>query len=454
LKSFFLPYQLRWLNDKSRIKIFEKSRRIGGTYVQAYEDMYDCIATKNLKVYFSSTDMTAASEYIDYCSDWAIKLNAIAKVIEQTQGDEPGIEFIDESKGIKSLAIEFSNGSKITTLSSNPKAFRSKGGKIVWDEAAWHDNAEKMWAAAKPAVMWGHAMRILSTHNGKNSVFNKLIEKSDETGYSVHRVPITLAVEEGLADRILGRQLTKTEREEWLATEHQGCLTESAWRQEYLCEPQDESCVMLPYTLIQACERESLLASPKELKGELYLGQDVARRNHCSTIYVLEKTGSVYTTRYLRVMRNMPWSKQEEVLYELLANPNVRRACLDKTGLGDQFCERAQERFGRTRVEGVTFTGATKEDLAISLEKAFQDISVLIPKDDEQRESLHSVRKIVTTAGNTRYDAAETKAGHGDHFWALALAMHAGGKQKGTPWAVSSSPWNEGESMERILRGF
>lgn len=454
MKSFFLPYQMRWLNDRSRVKIFEKSRRIGGTYAQAYEDVFDCIAAKNLKVYFSSTDMTAASEYIDYCSWWASKLNAVAKVIEQTQGDEPGIEFLDESKGIKSTAIEFGNGSRIATLSSNPKAFRSKGGKIVWDEAAWYDSAEKMWAAAKPAIMWGHSMRILSTHNGKNSVFNRLVEHSAETGYSVHRVPITLAVEEGLADKIMGRPLTKAEREEWLAAEHRGCLAESAWRQEYLCEPQDESCAMLPYALIQACERENLLAAPKSLTGELYLGYDVARKNHSSVIYVLEKTGSVCAARYLRAMRNTPWSKQEEVLYELLATAGIRRACLDKTGLGDQFCERAQERFGRARVEGVTFTGSVKEDLAISLEKAFQDISVLIPKDDEQRESLHSVRKIVTAAGNARYDAAETKAGHGDHFWALALALHAAGRQKGMPWAASYNPQGGAESAERILRGF
>ena len=32
LTEFFFPYQKRWLADKSKVKIFEKSRRIGGLH--------------------------------------------------------------------------------------------------------------------------------------------------------------------------------------------------------------------------------------------------------------------------------------------------------------------------------------------------------------------------------------------------------------------------------------
>jgi phage FluMu gp28-like protein len=210
---------------------------------------------------------------------------------------------------------------------------------------------------------------------------------------------------------------------------------------------------MLPYALIQSCERENLLMPPERLSGELFLGFDVARKKHLSVIYVLEKSEGAYSARHLRVMKNVPWSEQESALWELLALPGMRRACIDASGLGDQLTERARERFG-SKAEAVKFTGAVKEDLAISLEKAFQDMSLLIPKDGQQRESLHSVRKVVTSAGNTRYDAAETEAGHGDHFWALALALHAAGKCKGMGWAVSGNPWERSESAESVFRAF
>ena len=37
------------------------------------------------------------------------------------------------TENIKALVIEFKNGTKIHALSSNPKGFRSKGGKVVLD---------------------------------------------------------------------------------------------------------------------------------------------------------------------------------------------------------------------------------------------------------------------------------------------------------------------------------
>jgi phage FluMu gp28-like protein len=452
--EYFLPYQNRWLADRSRIKIFEKSRRIGGTFAQSYEDVFDCLHQKNLKVYFSSSDWSAADEYRDYCSAWASKFNAIAKTVYCES--EESVEFFDEDRDVKITRIEFpATGSKIILLSSNPKAFRSKGGKIVWDEAAWHDNAEKMFAAAKPAIMWGHSMRILSTHNGVKSVFNQLVEKikAGDLDYSLHTVPISLAVSEGLADRIEKRTLTEKELEQWLENERKGCLTDSIWRQEYMCEPQDESKAMLPYTLIQSCERDNLLVPVKNLSGELYVGFDVARKKHLSVIYVIEKTGNAFSVRHIRAMQNAPWSMQESVLWQLLENPAVRRACIDCTGLGDQITERAKNMFG-SKVEAVRFTGAVKEDLAISLERAFQDMNILVPQDQMQRESLHSVRKTVTAAGNARYEASETEAGHGDYFWALSLALHAAQTSKGPVWSMSGSPIPENDRMRSVLRGF
>ena len=64
--KFFLPYQMRWLNDNSKVKIWEKSRRIGATYVQSYEDVRDCVKRIVPAVWFSSADESAAREYMRY----------------------------------------------------------------------------------------------------------------------------------------------------------------------------------------------------------------------------------------------------------------------------------------------------------------------------------------------------------------------------------------------------
>ena len=61
-EAYFLPYQQRWLKDKSRFKIWQKSRRIGATYCQSYEDVRDCVEGTVKKVFFSSADESAGKE--------------------------------------------------------------------------------------------------------------------------------------------------------------------------------------------------------------------------------------------------------------------------------------------------------------------------------------------------------------------------------------------------------
>ena len=167
--NYFLPYQERWLNDKSKIKIWEKSRRIGATYVQSYEDVRDCVNKTVPAVWFSSADESAAKEYIDYCEQWVKLFHITAKRL--------GEVIIDNDKDIKAFVIQFSNGTKIHALSSNPKGFRSKGGKVVLDEFAFHNNPEELWKAARPCITWGFPLRILSTHNGQNCLYYKFIDQ-------------------------------------------------------------------------------------------------------------------------------------------------------------------------------------------------------------------------------------------------------------------------------------
>jgi len=140
----FLPYQRRWLEDRARIKIWEKSRRIGATYVQAYEDVRDCLSGAVPAVWFSSADESAAKEYMLLCELWIRLFNAVAKRLD--------IDPATSRNGVQVHAISFTSGGKITVLSSNPKAFRSKGGKIVLDEFAFHADQDAMWAAARPCI--------------------------------------------------------------------------------------------------------------------------------------------------------------------------------------------------------------------------------------------------------------------------------------------------------------
>jgi len=104
--------------------------------------------------------------------------------------------------------------------------------------------------------------------------------------------------------------------------------------------------------------------------------------------------------------------------------PRLRRACIDETGIGRQFAERAATRHAG-RAEGVTFTGPVKETLAYPLKAALEDRSLKLPADAAAIAAFRSIRKETTSAGNIRFAGDRNANGHADEFWAAALALHA-----------------------------
>jgi len=418
--KYFLPYQINWLKDESKIKIWEKSRRIGATYVQAYEDVRDCISGKVPSVWFSSADESAAKEYILYCSMWAKLFDKGAKDL--------GELVIESDKSIKTFTIEFSNGKRINALSSNPKAFRSKGGKVVLDEFAFHADAPALWKAAKPVITWGFPLRILSTHHGQQSLYFKFIDqiKKGKLNWSLHTTTIYDAVNDGIVDKILSKKATVQEKENWVKSLEEDSFDKTTWLEEYCCIPVDEATAFLSYDLITGCEDNCLLGN-EDFQNDFYVGVDIGRRKDLTVIWVVELIGNRFFTRIVKELEKTPFKIQKEILYDILQHPKFRRCCIDSTGIGMQLAEETQTDFGKFRVEPIMFTGRTKEELAFNLYTNFEDKNVVIPSMHNIREDLHSIRKVTSASNNIRFDVAQSEvSGHADRFWALALALYAG----------------------------
>lgn len=417
--QLFLPYQRRWLADQGRFKIWEKSRRIGATYVQAYEDVRDASRRdKPMDVWFSSADETAAKEYILYCGLWSRVLNVAA--------NDLGEIVIDRDDDIKARAVEFASGKRIHGLTSNPKAFRSKGGKLVWDEAAFHPDADQLWKAAAPVATHGYPVRVLSTYNGKGNRYYRMVSDARKGNkWKLHTTTIEDAVREGLADRIAGRALSDEERAAFLAECWDIAGDEETYQQEYMCVPVDAATAWLPWELITAVEHPDAGRPELYQGGDVYVGMDIGRRRDLTVIWVIERVGDVLWTREVVTMKNASFAAQDAELDRVFATYRVRRACMDQGGMGEKPVEDAKARHGGTRVEGVIFTGPVKQHLATEGKRRFEDRQLRTPADRDIRNSHHAVRKVTTVAGNPRFDADRNEAGHADEFWAHMLALHA-----------------------------
>ncbi|EOK7169926.1 hypothetical protein WHA40_RS27875, partial [Escherichia coli] len=111
----------------------------------------------------------------------------------------------DKKEEILTYMIRFPNsGFKIQALSSRPSNLRGLQGDVVIDEAAFHESLDELLKAAMALTMWGARVRIISTHNGVDNLFNQYIQEAREgrKDYSVHRITLDDAIADGLYRRI------------------------------------------------------------------------------------------------------------------------------------------------------------------------------------------------------------------------------------------------------------
>lgn len=424
----FLPFQTRWIDDRSRLKLMEKSRQIGISWGTAYATVERTAPRENRHdQWVSSRDEIQARLFLEDCKKFAGMLNMAA--------NDLGAVIIDDEKKISAYVLAFANGKRIHSMSSNPDAQAGKRGGRVLDEFALHPDPRKLYSIAYPGITWGGQMEIVSTHRGSANFFNELIEdvkeRGNPKGFSLHTVTLQDALDQGFLYK-LQEVLPKDDERmamdeaEYFDFIRSGCASEEQFLQEYMCCPADDAGAFLTYDMIAACEyRPGDAWELTGLENELYLGVDVGRSKDLTVMWLLERVTGSYFTRKIVELQNTSFSAQEDILYELLAIPAIRRCCIDSTGLGMQFAERAQEKFGTYRVESVRFSATVKEELAYPVRSAFEDLAVRIPRNDVIRADLRGIRKKTTAAGNIRFEADRGPDGHSDRFWALALAIHA-----------------------------
>lgn len=479
-------YQKRWIEDKSRLKIGMFTRQGGKSFGTALEAVIDCFQHKTTWVFLSAGERQS-KELMNKAAMHAKAMNlAILELQEQFRDEN------DNRTEYKQLEIIFPNGSRIIGLPANPATARGHSANILLDEFALHKDSRAIWTALYPSITRGYKIRIISTPLGKKNKFYELWtgrtlqiwdgqeyqHVGERGGYSKHKVTIFDAVDMGL--KLYDDEGELCEPEDLRL----GLADDEAWHQEFLCEFVDEQTAFLTYDLIESCEdctidhmppwAENLLAAaiahhdkhkgeenppPFEawhilrdvlFPGELYLGFDVARHRDLSVIWLDEEVNGIGRARAVIAMKGQPYAVQEYVLWSLIKLPQFRRGCIDQSGLGNQLAERAIK-IWPSKIEGVTFSNASKETLAVGLKKNLEDRKEALPPDTTIRQSLHAIKKVATTAGNFRYDAdRDEKIGHADHFWGKALAVQARGGYAGPVWAASRGK----RAAKKMLEGY
>lgn len=463
LSKIFLPYQREWLADDSVVKISDKSRQIGLSWTEAFDAAYRASRSENgMDSWIIHLNEDSAREWVGDVAFWAKFLNAAAGEVEEVAVEE-------EKRDIKAFRIEFASGHRVTALSSRPSNLRGKRGKVVIEEAAFHESLDDLVKACMAFLIWGGRVSIISTHNGEESEYNQLLNQvraGKKRGWSVHRVTFDQACEQGLYERIAertGLPLTEEAKREWMADKYADYGEHAD--EELRCIPSRGGAIYLPRILAESCMdkgvghvewmefgNEHLQLTRQQRKTDVeercrlqltkilnnihpgdktFFGQDFARSNNLSCIAVIVKTPQMeLSVPLLLKLFNCPFEDQKQIALWLLSRLRKRSrfaaGSIDATGSGASHAEAVHE-YHRS-VEQTVINLEWHISAWPRYKAHLEDKSIKLPKDDDLLDS-HSL--IVKEKGVPHIHNKKTikdsrgREAHADDLMAICLAVYA-----------------------------
>jgi phage FluMu gp28-like protein len=466
--GILLPYQQRWVADQADVKFIEKSRRVGISWAEAADDTLYASQKGNgekRNVWYIGYTKDMALEFINDCANWARAYNmAVSSINEYEEPDEDDQGIVKEQK-ILAYKITFESGWRITALSSRPTNLRGKQGRVVIDEAAFHDDLPGLLKAAMALLMWGGQVRVISTHFGDSNEFNSVIQdiRAGKKPYSLHRVTFDEALQDGLYKRIcevLKRQWSPEAEVTW----RQGIIDsygEDA-DEELFCIPSQGTGVFLTRAVIEKClsadiqviryeQQTSFGALPDHIrhaevsdwceeilkpllvgidsKQNAVFGEDFARTGDLTVMkFWLENQKANWRELFQLELRNMPFQQQEQILYYICDRlPRFQFGALDARGNGQYLAERAMQRYGEGRIAQVMITEAWYRENMPAYKAAFEDQTITMARDADVIEDHRAFKVIkgVAKLPEIRQKGKDNKKRHGDSGIAGAMACFA-----------------------------
>jgi phage FluMu gp28-like protein len=453
----FLPYQRAWIADQARVKVCEKSRRIGLTWCEAADRALSAASKSGMDTWYIGYNNDMALEFVETAAWWARQFDRVARRVEE-------IAVHDQSRDILAYRIRFASGRKIVALSSRPSNLRGKQGCAVIDEAAFHEDLQGLLKAALAFTMWGGCVRVISTHNGADSAFNELVSdiRAGWRPYSLHRITLEDAVAQGLYKKIaerLEREWSPEREAEW-KRELEDFYGDNA-DEELHCIPRASAGAFLSSVLIEARMESGVPVIRWEMPAEFgerseavrraetaafledhlqrvldaldptlatCFGEDFGRLGDLTVIWPMQIASDLTRrTPFAVELRNIPFRQQEQILFYIVDRlPRFLGGAMDARGNGQYLAETARQRYG-ARIAQVMLSLEWYREQMPRFKAAFENGAITIPKDADILLDHRAivVENGVAQVGDRRVRGSDNKSRHGDSAIAAALAYFA-----------------------------
>lgn len=445
--TLLLPYQKRWVEDSSRLKLAVKSRQIGWTWATAYGLVRrKSLKTAALDAWISSRDEIQARLFLEDCKSFAGILDA---------GAQDFGERVIDGKGSSAYVLQMGNGLRINSMSSNPDAQAGKRGDRVLDEFALHPDPRKLYAIAYPGITWGGSFEVFSTPRGSDSFFQKLIDEirgGNPKRFSFHQITLEDALNQGFLAKLQKKLPEGDERQAMDEAAYfdfikSGCADEETFNQEYMCIPSNDATAFITYEMLDGnhvpgrveTERGTVDGRPSEIvrwinvapgvdvaEASLFLGVDYARHQDLTVMWLAADVAGILVPVEVVTMKNVTFKRQRAALDGYMERRNLVRCCFDMTGIGEETAEAMRNKYGY-RFEPIRFTPASKESMAYPVRHDLEDKTLKVPALAEVDADFRKIRKEDSAGGHVRFTGERDANGHADRFWAAALCREAKG---------------------------
>ncbi|MGQ2385111.1 hypothetical protein [Acinetobacter ursingii] len=502
-QGVLMQHQVDWLKLDAIFKVAGKGRRTGITFAEALDDTLLAASSRQAKgdnVYYVGDKKEKGLEFIGYCAKFA-RVIAKAQKFAISNIEEFIFKDVDDngnSRDITSYRIRFSSGFQIAALSSRPANIRGLQGKVVIDEAAFHQDVDGVLDAVTALTIWGGKIAVISSHNGRKNAFNRLINDIENGKYGDDAKTITItfddAVANGLYERVClmnDEEATPEGKEKWYKRiRNLYGPRKAAMHEELDCIPRDGQGSRIPGIWIDEAmpEERPILrlildsefnAKPIELrKLEIedwikynvdpvlntlnknlthVAGWDFARHRDFSHVTPFEIDSALKRNApFVLEMNNVPTKQQEQVVWHIFEGlPNFGGASIDATGSGEVIAEYSADKFGSEYIHQIKLNRAWYAIWMSKFVEAFQQQMLTLPRDENLENDLSAIEDsdgIPMVAKYRRQDVKEPELfRHGDGASSGCLAWHASLNKVAAKMNILSKGTR---TASRMLRGF
>jgi len=457
-RKHFLRYQVDAIMDEARLEVWEKSIRIGATFGMGFR------AVRRRMLGLGNYLHTSVNEKI--AKSFARDCRKFCRIFDVAGASEVR-EFEtwnrDENRRETAFEIEFKKQEcSIKIFSSNPDAIRGEGGDVGIDEICSHRKPDDLMQAAGGRAMWGHSVRIWSSHKGVDSALNRLIKeeraKGSDSRWKIRSTNLEQALDQGLLEKINEISGRNMSREDFIADTRAMVGGEDAYLEECMLQPRASGTQAIKWGYLDAAKQDYPLYR-KHIEGDdafdaeawiaplveilraaerVAIGYDVARSGHLASVPIVACFDGRWKHMALLTMHKRKFALQRDAIAAFMRAVPAAVGGGDSTGLGMETCEVLTGLFGEYRWVGVNF-GTHKAEIGTRMVRVFEDgkIDLSAARDDE--DVIYDLAAIQTaTLPSGRATFVETanpinKLSHCDIAWSIGLALLVGEEDDAQP---------------------